>query len=143
MDINDSAPAAARHQIDIKAPIEKVWNILSDIDRWPSWNPSISSSQLEGPLAPGTSFRWKSKSASIISTLQEVVPEKRFGWTGKSMGARAVHIWEFEVQENNVIVRTGESFDGLIVKLLKGMMQKTLDQSLQEWLLHLKKTAER
>jgi len=142
MDINDRAPASTRHQIVIQAPIEKVWNLLSDIDRWPSWNPAISSSKLEGPLASGTSFRWKSKSAPIVSILHEVVPQKRISWTGKSMGAKAIHIWELEAQENNVLVKTGESFDGWIVKLLKGMMQKTLDQSLQEWLLCLKYTVE-
>ncbi|MBN1397612.1 MAG: SRPBCC family protein [Bacteroidetes bacterium] len=143
MDINNRAPASTRHQIVIGAPIEKVWNLLSDIDRWPSWNPTISFSKLEGPLAPGTSFRWKSKSAPIVSILQEVIPQKRISWTGKSMGTKAIHIWELEAQGNNTIVKTEESFNGLIVKLLKGMMQKTLDQSLQEWLLCLKQNAER
>lgn len=142
MDINTNAPAFARHHIVIEAPIHRIWNLLSDINHWPLWNPTITYSRLEGPFSPGTVFRWRSQGASIVSTLQEVIPEKRLSWNGKAFGAKAIHVWELKPQDSAVMVKTEESFDGFIVWLLKGMMQKTLDQSLQSWLSCLKQAAE-
>ena len=143
MEINTKAPAVAHHQITINAPIEKVWQLLSEINAWSTWQHDISSAKLDGALAPGSVFRWKSGGSSITSQIQEVVPQRRLGWTGKATGATAKHLWLLEPHANGVLVKTEESFDGLVVVLLKGMMQKTLDTSLQSWLLQLKKAAER
>jgi len=143
METKANAPAFARHEILVNASVEKVWGLLSDIDHWSSWQPDIPRAGLEGPLAPGTTFRWKSGGASVVSVIQEVVALRRLGWTGKAMGARARHLWVLEPRGGSVIVRTEESFEGWIVVLLKGMMQKTLDTSLKAWLRHLKETAER
>ncbi len=142
MNINANAPAVARHQIMIMSSTEKIWNLLSDIDHWSSWYPAISLSKLRGPLTPGTAFRWKSNKTPIVSVLQDVVPQTRLSWTGKAMGARALHVWALERHESGVIVKTEESFDGWMVTLLKRMMQKTLDRSLESWLMHLKQAAE-
>lgn len=142
MEINANAPALARHQTLINAPIENVWRLLSDINHWSVWQSDISNAVLEGTLAPGSVFRWKSSGTSVVSQIQEVVPQHRLGWTGKAMGASAKHLWILEPQAGGVLVKTEESFDGWVVILLKGMMQKTLDTSLQAWLMQLKKTAE-
>jgi uncharacterized protein YndB with AHSA1/START domain len=142
MEINDSAPALARQQVLINASPEKVWQLLSDINHWSAWQPGISSAVLDGALIPGSIFRWKSGGTRIVSQLQEVEPHRRLGWTGKAMGAIAKHLWILEPQNGGVLVRTEESFEGWVVVLLRGMMQKTLDTSLQAWLAQLKKTAE-
>jgi uncharacterized protein YndB with AHSA1/START domain len=31
-----------------------VWQVWSDVDRWPEWNPDMKESHLDGPLALGT-----------------------------------------------------------------------------------------
>jgi uncharacterized protein YndB with AHSA1/START domain len=142
MDINSNAPALARHQILINASLEKVWRLLSDINHWSAWQPDISSAVLDGTLTPGTMFRWKSGGSRVVSQLQDVEPQHRLGWTGKAMGARARHLWILEPQSDGVLVRTEESFEGWVVFLLKRRMQKTLDKSLQAWMVQLKKTAE-
>lgn len=36
-----------------------VWKILSDVDRWGSWNEGIETITLAGPLAVGATFRMK------------------------------------------------------------------------------------
>jgi hypothetical protein len=40
-------------------------------------------------------------------------------------------------------VRTEESFSGLLARLLRGMLQKTLDKSFKDGLERLKREAER
>lgn len=143
METSTRAPAFARHEILVRAPAEKVWRLLSDIDHWSAWQPDIPRARLDGPLAPNTVFRWKSGGSSVVSVIQEVVAHRRLGWTGKAMGARARHLWVLEPRGDEVMVRTEESFEGWIVVLLKAMMQKTLDTSLQAWLRHLKEAAEK
>ncbi|MBW4692828.1 MAG: SRPBCC family protein [Lyngbya sp. HA4199-MV5] len=142
MDINTTAPAIARHEILIHASSEKIWQLLTDIHHWSTWNPAIAEATLEGLLQPGATFRWKAGGTTIQSTLQEVEPHHRLSWTGKALGTRAIHIWILEPQSDGVLVKTEESFDGWLVSLLKGMMQKTLDTSLQSWLERLKQAAE-
>ena len=143
MEINPKAPAVARHQIMIDAPMERVWQLLTNIDHWSAWHPAIAHAKLDGPLVPGTVFRWKSGGLAVVSTLQEIDPPRRIGWTGKALGTRAVHVWMLAPQEQGVLVKTEESFDGWLVVLLKGMMQRQLDRSLQAWLAQLKQTAEK
>lgn len=142
MEINSTAAAIAHHEIKINASSEVIWHLLSDIDHWHVWYPNVSKSKLEGSLIPGSVFRWKSGGTNIISTLQEVEPQRRISWTGKTLGTQAIHVWILEPQEKGVLVRTEESFEGWLVHLLKGTMQKMLDTSLQTWLKHLKQKAE-
>jgi uncharacterized membrane protein len=142
MDINSNAPAIARHEILIAAPSDTVWALLADINQWPTWNPNISTAALEGELEPGTRFHWRSGGTAIVSTLQEVEPQRRLSWTGSVMGIRAIHIWHLEPHGNAVVVRTEESFEGWMAQLMKPIMQKMLDTSLKTWLEHLKHHAE-
>ncbi|MEH1896813.1 MAG: SRPBCC family protein [Nostoc sp.] len=143
MDINSNAPAIARHTIMINASSEKIWQVLADINHWNVWYPNISESKLEGLLKPGSVFFWKSGGISITSTLQEVEPHHRISWTGKTRGTQAIHVWILEPHEKGVLVRTEESFEGWLVRMLRGMMQKTLDTSLESWLQHLKHQVEK
>jgi hypothetical protein len=142
MEVNSKAPAIARHEIMVNASSEAIWGLLTDINHWSDWNPNISESRLEGLIKPGTTFRWKSGGTSILSTLQEVEPQRRMSWTGKVIGTQAIHVWILEPYENGVLVRTEESFEGWLVRLSRGMMQRMLDASLASWLEHLKRKAE-
>lgn len=142
MEINLKAPVIAQHQIMINAESETIWQILTDINQWVTWNPNISEARLEGALKPGSTFRWKSGGTTILSTLQEIEPHRRMSWTGQVIGTRAIHTWVLEPQGESVLLRTAESFEGWLVLLTKGMMQRMLDTSLQEWLECLKQRAE-
>jgi hypothetical protein len=142
MEINLKAPVSAQHQITINAASETVWQTLTNINHWSAWNPNISEAQLEGELKPGSIFRWKSGGTAILSTLQEIEPQRRMSWTGQVMGTKAIHTWILEPEGESVLVRTEESFEGWLVLLTKGMMQRMLDKSLQEWLEHLKQKVE-
>jgi len=45
-------------------------------------------------------------------------------------GIRAIHVWELKADGDGTRVRTEESFEGLIVGLLRGLMKKTLAKAL-------------
>ena len=74
MDVNHSAPVIASDQFDVNADPDTVWGVISGIDAWQSWNPAIKMASLDGPLAEGTTFRWKAGPGTITSTLRQVTP---------------------------------------------------------------------
>jgi uncharacterized protein YndB with AHSA1/START domain len=137
------AAASSQAQIQIAATPERVWDLLSNIDRWPTWNALVQSAVLSGPLRPGSVFKWKSKGMAIMSTLQEVTPNQRLSWTGRAFGTRAIHTWEIEEADRGVVLRTEESFDGWLPKLMPKTMQRTLDETLPSWLKAIKSEVER
>jgi hypothetical protein len=143
MEINRSAPATAAGETQIDADPQTVFSVIAAIDEWPSWNEDVRSAKLEGPLQPGTVFRWKSGPTSLVSTLQVVDPPNEIAWTGKAMTIRAVHVFRFEPKDGGTLARSEESWDGVIATLLKGYSRKTLDKGIKDDLSHLKTEAER
>jgi uncharacterized protein YndB with AHSA1/START domain len=143
VDIDSSAPAIASSEIEVQASPAVVWRVLADIAAWPSWNPDVKSVEIDGPLDPGTTFRWKAGPGTITSTLREVDPPRRIVWTGKTLGIRAIHVYELEPRDDVTLVRSAESWDGLVVRLLRRWMSKTLAESTAAGLEHLKREGER
>jgi uncharacterized protein YndB with AHSA1/START domain len=143
MEINRNAPATARGELQIAADPQTVFAVLSSIDQWPSWNPDIKSVELQGPVQPGTVFRWKSGPSSLTSALQVVDPPNEIAWTGTTMGITAVHVFRFQANDGGTLARSEESWEGLIASLLKGYSRKSLDKAIRSVLSHLKVEAER
>lgn len=142
MDIDTRAPAFARKEIVIHAPVEKVWQIQTDIENWNRWQPDITSAKLEGALAAGTIFRWKAKGLNIVSTLHTVKPHQHIGWTGRSLGMFAVHNWTFEARGETTRVITEESLSGWLTRLMILLDPRFLERSLEASLNILKFEAE-
>ncbi len=132
--INVLAPVQCRKSILIDATPEKVWAVLTDIDRWGTWNPEISKPQLAGSLAPGTTFTWKTGGAKIHSTLHTVAPQYQFGWTGKTFGMFAIHNWTLRKQDGKTLVTVEESMEGLLARLFKKSFNKNLATGMGNWL---------
>ena len=142
MEVNRSAPAVASSKIEVAAPPEVVWDVIADFPAWPDWNPEVKSISIEGPVAEGTRFRWKA-ATTITSTLREVERPGAIGWTGKAFGLAAVHVWRLDPRNGGTLLRTEESWEGPLPRLLRGRMQRTLQDSLDAGLPHLKSEAER
>ena len=137
------APVSSKREIDIAAPAEVVWEVLTDFDRWPQWNPEVKSMSWDGPVAPGSVFRWKAGPGTIVSTLEEVDRPRYVRWRGRTMSIAASHEWRFEDRDGGTHVETNESFSGGLARLLRRTLQKQLDRALEEGLEHLKREAER
>jgi uncharacterized protein YndB with AHSA1/START domain len=143
MDVDRNAAVIAEAEIEVAAPPETIWEVLSDIERWPAWNPEVKRMALSGQVAPGAEFRWKAGGVSIRSRLEEVDAPRKIGWTGKAAGLRARHVYNFGRRDDATIVTTTESFDGFVARLFRKRLQVSLERSLDQGLTHLKAEAER
>lgn len=141
--INNNAPAKCSKTIAINSDIKKVWHVLTDISNWTAWNTEVSNVKLNGKLQPKTTFDWKTGGTKIHSTLHTVEPFKSFGWTGKAMGTYAIHNWTLTETNGQTTVFVEESMEGFLVKLLKKMFNKNLENGMRKWLNLLKNTCEK
>ncbi|MFJ2095556.1 SRPBCC family protein [Streptomyces sp. NPDC087901] len=144
--IDEKAPVITRDDIVIHAPLDRVWRIQTDVEDWPAWQPSVSSSakQTPGPLRPGSSWVWSTEGLeNITSTVKQVQPERRIVWGGPAQGITAVHVWTFTKAKDGVHVHTEESWTGDPVTANTSYLQEALDASLDHWLHNLKHQAEK
>ena len=86
MDINEDAPVITRDEILIEAPIETAWEIQTNIDEWPSWQPEVNGAHAEGPLEVGSVFCWQTAGLDITSTVEEIDAPRRIVWGGPAQG---------------------------------------------------------
>ena len=139
----ENPPVRSGGEIDVAAPPQVVWEVLTRFENWPNWNPEVKSLSFPGPLAPGTEFRWKSGPGTIVSTLERVEAPNYIAWRGRTLTIDAYHEWWLEPRDGGTQVRTQESFSGLLARLLRGTLQKALDKSFKDALERLKREAER
>lgn len=142
IEINRNAPVVAHHEIDVNAPLERVWRLHSDVAAWTQWQTDITEARSEGAFEPGTSFTWTSYGFTVTSTIYEVEDKSRTLWGGTAQGITGIHEWLFAETPNGVHVQTNESFAGDPVEADVSSMQSMLDASLVAWLGHLKTAAE-
>lgn len=73
-----------RAEIDIDAPVGKVWSLVSDLSRMPQWSPQCRMMKLLGPLRPGTRTLNLNRRNMLFwpttSTITEVVPERKLAF---------------------------------------------------------------
>lgn len=141
MQIDEQAPVTARAKIDIAAGPDVLWDLLTTMDKWPQWNPDVKAAS-QPELHAGATFRWKAGPAALTSTLTEVDRPRVVGWTGVSMGIKAVHVWRLASDGTTSQAQTEESWSGMLPRLMPGMMRKSLQKTLDSWLHHLKIEAE-
>ena len=141
--IDERAPVVGESETKIEAAPEAVWGVLTAFDSWPSWNADVRSLSMRGDLAEGSEFRWKAGPGTIVSTIERVESPRLIAWTGKTLGIRATHFYWLEPRGQKTFVRTEESYDGLVARLLRRPLQKTLDRALADGLRDLKAETER
>ena len=105
-------------KVHIKAPIDVVWRIFSNVDRWKDWNTACESCRFTSGdhLAEGACFTFVVK--PFIFPLQvepRVVscdPGREVVWEGRRLGISAVHTWRFQKKADGVLLESIETFRG-------------------------------
>jgi hypothetical protein len=79
---------------------------------------------------------------TITSVLRPGEPPSLVSWSGKTLGIGTIHVYRLTEEGGKTIVTSEESWDGLIVKALRGRMKKTLEAAIESGLPHLKAASE-
>jgi uncharacterized protein YndB with AHSA1/START domain len=143
VEVSRNAPVVAASEIDIAAPPETVWDVLTDFERWPRWNPDVKSMSFSGTVGEGAVFRWRAGPGTISSRIRRVDRPRLIGWTGKTLGIEAVHVYRLEPHDGGTHVTTEESYEGALARLFRGPILRMLENALETGLDRLKAESER
>jgi uncharacterized protein YndB with AHSA1/START domain len=96
-------------QIDINAPVEKVWALIADVGRMPEWSPQCRLMKALGPVRPGTHTINLNRRNRLFwpttSTVTEVIPERKLAFRVNANGT----IWSYELEPTPEGTRVVES----------------------------------
>lgn len=71
-------------EIEIDAPVSRVWNLVSDVSRMPQWSPQCRIMKALGPIRPGTRTVNLNRRGLLFwpttAVITEVVPERKFAF---------------------------------------------------------------
>lgn len=120
-----------RTSIEINATPDDVWDVLTDFDSYPEWNPFITS--LTGDATPGgrLSIRIEppeGRAMTIKPTVLRSEPGREFRWLGRAGVSRIFdgqHIFELSpTPEGGTQLVHREEFRGLLVSPLLAWVGK-------------------
>lgn len=119
--------------IDIQASPERVWAVMSDLERWPEWTSSISSVQRldQGPVAIGS--RAKVRQPKLLPTEWEITewsPGAGFTWVTRRPGVAVVARHTIEAIENGSRVTLTLQFQGFFGPLIARLTRSINDRYL-------------
>ncbi|TCK92570.1 hypothetical protein EDC19_1719 [Natranaerovirga hydrolytica] len=138
-----------RTEIHIQAPVEKVWKVLTDVEKYPQWNPFIKS--LQGDLVEGEIIQVElqpadKKPMTMRPQIILVQKERELRWKGRMFLPGIFdgeHIFELTVLENQTtqfIHR--EKFSGIMVPFLKKMLDNNTRRGFEMMNQQLKERCE-
>src|SRR6476620_10160115 len=93
---------AERASITINAPIDVVWSVFTDVERWPTWASSFTSVELiEGPMGPGAKARIRQpRLPTVVWEVTKWEPGRSWTWTATGPGLRT--------EASHVLTRSGD-----------------------------------
>jgi uncharacterized membrane protein len=93
---------AERASIAINAPIDVVWSIFTDVERWPTWASSFTSVELiDGPMRLGARARIRQpRLPTVVWEVTKWDPGRSWTWVVTSPGART--------EANHVLTPSGD-----------------------------------
>lgn len=113
--------------IQIHAPLQRVWDVFSDIANWEDWNPVCRECRFEegDSLVKGACISFKLKPIllpiRIAPRVEQIEPGKKVVWSGARMGISAEHEFYFQENEGGVLLTSIEHFKGpmlIVARLL-------------------------
>ncbi|KUI28481.1 polyketide cyclase [Mycobacterium sp. IS-1496] len=141
-------------EIEIDAPVAKVWSLVSDLGRMPQWSPQCRAMKLLGPLRPGTKTVNLNRRNRLIwpttCTITEVVSEKKVAFRVDANKT----VWSYELEPTATgtrLVETRDASNGVtavsnmaVNKLMGGVpsFEEELVAGMNESLAKIKAAAE-
>ncbi|WP_214110431.1 SRPBCC family protein [Acrocarpospora catenulata] len=113
--------------ITIDASPQRVWEVFSDVERWPEWAETFESVELTepGPLKVGSRAKIKQpKLPASVWEVTELVDGEYFVWVSRSPGMRVTGGHRVEVTPDGTVARSTIDQEGLFSPLLSRLTGK-------------------
>jgi hypothetical protein len=120
--------------VDINAPGDRVWQVLTDLDGYRAWNPFLTSAS--GAITPGGTITIAAKVGNRTITfhprISAVEPKKKLAWVGRLLSSEFFegnHEFDvIEIDQSRTRVIQSEHFKGMLVATLWGRFSPALLQ---------------
>lgn len=140
-----------RTEIDIKATPEKVWGIITDVDKWHEWSPTINASEGKAETGSTVTITMMSKEPGkdgpkYSPKIIQMDEPRYFHWRAHMMAGFIFtndKIIELEKTDAGTKVIHKETFKGLMAVAMKGQMEKGVPSMLNMMNEALKESAEK
>ena len=139
--LDEKAPVQAAAQIQINAPVERVWLLLIDLPAWPAIDPSVGDVQLEAGMNVDDFFKFKLNNFPIRAKFAVIEPCRELHWTGVSLWFKAIDLHRLEpAHDGGAKLYIAESFAGPLAMLF--ISSERLKMQHEKWLAAFKRAAE-
>lgn len=135
--------------IQIAAPIDQVWKVLTDFEHWSDWNPMVN--RVSGSPSVGSKLYITMRGPDSKDAMKyqpivlEAIPPNRFRWRATMMsGFLFTNDRVFELKEKNggTELINKEEFSGLMVPVFWGKMNQFVADMLESMNTALKEKVE-
>lgn len=140
-------------EVEINAPPSRVWQILTDLEKYPTWNPFIK--KITGILAINEKLEVHMPdplggTTILTPTVLVAETDRELRWFGRSEGDvfNGEHRFQIDPIENNnnnnkVNFIQSEKFTGSMVASLEGWLDTAIKQNFEDMNRALKHVAEK
>ena len=111
-------PVRVEHRIGIAAPASVIWDLISNVEGWPGWNPIYA--QAKGRISIGETLHLtESLPGRPVKAIQPVIvdwePNSQILWRASGFMSKCVRYIEIEaLSETGCIFANGAFFHGLL-----------------------------
>jgi uncharacterized membrane protein len=120
--------------IAIDAPAKLVWDVFSDVERWPDWTASVTSlNAFDGPgLAVGKRFEIKQpRLPKLVWEVTALDEGSSWTWEQRSPGGRTIAVHEVHPDGDRTQVKQRLDQRGALGSLVARMMHNTTKRYLE------------
>ena len=136
-------------QIDIDAPVRKVWELITDLEHYAEWNPFVVMGR--GPIRLGEKITVRARpdgtpGKTFHPVITRLVPEKELRWLGHFLvpglvNGEHIHILE-PLGENRTRYIHDDEFSGLLVPVVWEKLEAVTRRGFEKMNKALKDRAE-
>jgi uncharacterized protein YndB with AHSA1/START domain len=121
--------------VEINAPASLVWEVFTDVERWPEWTASVTRLvALDGPgIAVGKRFEIKQpKLPPLVWKVSDLAPGVSWTWAQRSSGGSTVaHHTLTPIADDRTLVRQAIDQQGLVGAIVGRLMLRTTRRYLE------------
>jgi hypothetical protein len=132
----------ANKNIHIVKNIPAVWKIISDVNSWAKWNPSIDHAVLYGQFEKGSKLKLISGKWEFDCVIDEIEIEKSLNIYCKTMGLIVTLQWNLKKLNQSGEIKLEVSAQGFLANLVRKKTLELVDGILESTLTSLKYQAE-